>query len=356
MDLSQYQFSFGVHHQKNVIWIRFEYSILLKNNLKSRFPSAKWSPSNKAWYLPDFPSIREQLNLKIKVGENEISKINRINLDAYLAYKKQLQLKAYSENTQKVYLSEFSHLLSLIGDFPVENLTPEKLKNYFYYCVDQLKMKERKMNGKINAIKFYYEKVLHQPKMFFDIPRPKKPISLPKMLTPREIKILFGQIHNIKHLLALQLSYGMGLRVSEVVNLKWEHINSRERMVLIANSKGKKDRYVPLPESILPLLKNYYQKYHPKEYVLEGQYGGKYSKASVQHIFKSAMQKAGINKQIGVHGLRHSYATHLLQSGVDIRFIQDLLGHHSIKTTMVYTHVAPKELQKIKSPLDYLES
>lgn len=324
MNFSLYSFSFGEHKDKKVIWIRFPFSYELKNELKQRFPSAKWSQSQKAWYLPDLSAVRRELNLAPKKwGKQLISKIHPVNQPAFEQFIHQLQLKAYSPNTIKLYLSEFAHLLILLKDKPVNELTENRLRDYFLYCVNKLKMKERKMNGKINAIKFYYEKVLHHERMFFDIPRPKKPQTLPKMLSKKEVKKLFAQVHNKKHLLALQLCYGMGLRVSEVVGIKINHIDSHNMLVLIAGSKGKKDRYVNLPKSVLLLLREYYREYRPKEWLLEGQYGGQYSTSSVQAVFKRSMKKAGINKRIGVHGLRHSYATHLLESGADLRFIKE---------------------------------
>ena len=215
-------------------------------------------------------------------------------------------------------------------------------------------MKERKMNGKINAIKFYFEQVLNRPKLFYAIPRPKRPLTLPSMLSRGEIKRIFDIVKNKKHLLALQLCYGMGLRVSEVVNIKWEDFDKDRMQVKIKAAKGKKDRYVPLPKTILSLLAEYYNIYKSEIYVFEGQYGNKYSKSSLQQVFRRAMDKAGIHKKIGIHGLRHSYATHLLEAGADMRFIQELLGHNSIKTTQIYTKVTNQSLSKISSPLDFL--
>lgn len=357
MNLKNYNFAEGTHRNKKVIWVKFEYKHTLKTALKIRFPSAKWSRSNKTWYLPDLPAVRTALNISQKNIEDKwIQDIHPVNQKAMIDFINQLKLKAYSKNTIRVYCGELKHLLLLINNHPIEKLTPEKLKSYFLYCLKKEKMKERKLNGKINAIKFYFEHVLHRDRMFFDIPRPKKPSTLPKTLTQREIKNLFRQVNNVKHLLALKLCYGMGLRVSEVVNLKLEHINSKDKIVLIAAGKGKKDRYVPLPASVIPLLKAYYYEFKPKDYLLEGQYGGQYSKGSVQSIFRKAMKKAKINKKVGIHGLRHSYASHLLQTGTDIRVIQDLLGHYSIKTTMVYTNVTQQQLKQIKSPLDTLYS
>lgn len=355
MNFERYIFEPGIHKTKNVIWIAFSYEAKLKNELRKRFPSTKWSQTKKSWYLPDLPVVRTALKVSQQnPGSKILQHIHPVNKEAFINMRNQLHLKAYSPNTVRMYLSEFGHLLLLIRHVSIENLTTQKLKDYFLYCVHKEGLKERKMNGKINAIKFYFEQVLHQPKMFFDIPRPKKPSTLPKMLSKSEVKRLFAQVKNTKHLVALQLSYGMGLRVSEVVQLKINHIDSSRMKVLVAGAKGKKDRYVNLPDSILPLLRIYYKKYQPKKWLLEGAYGEQYSKSSVQAVFKKAMKKAKINKQIGVHGLRHSYATHLLEQGADIRFIQELLGHHSIKTTQVYTQVTSQNISKIKSPLDNL--
>lgn len=356
MNLEQYQFSIGTHRDKNVIWIRFDYSAERKKALRQRFPSARWSQGHKAWYLPDLKSVRYALGLNQKSPEQVyLNLVHPANQAALQQYIEQLKLKAYSLNTIRQYVSEFMHLLGLLQEKNVNDLSPARLKAYFLYCITTLKMKERKMNGKINAIKFYYEQVLHREKMFYDIPRPKTPQTLPKMLSKKEIKALFKQVTNKKHLLILKLCYGMGLRVSEIVNLKVNHIDSSRMLVLIAGAKGKKDRYVNLPESVLLLLRDYYKMYKPQEWLFEGQYGGQYSIRSVQTIFKNAMKKAKINKQIGIHGLRHSYATHLLEAGADLRFIQELLGHHSIKTTQIYTHITDKSKANIKSPLDFLD-
>lgn len=355
MDFSKYSFSFGTHRHKNVIWIAFAYDKQLVTELKAKFPSAKWSNTNRCWYLPDLKSVRDALKLpQQEWGERLFPQIHPVNKPELQAMINQLLLKAYSPNTIQLYTSEFARFLILLKNNQAKNLTPLRLKDYFLYCVKVEKIKETQLNGRINALKFYYEQVLHRERMFFDIPRPKKPLILPKMLSQKEIIRLFQQVQNPKHLLMLKLSYGMGLRVSEIVNLKIEHIDSSRMSVLIAGAKGKKDRYVPLPESVLELLRNYYKVHKPKVWLFEGQYGGQYSTRSVQQVFKTAMQKAGIKKTIGIHGLRHSYATHLLECGADIRFIQELLGHHSIKTTQIYTHITDVNKSKIKSPLDNL--
>ncbi len=175
---------------------------------------------------------------------------------------------------------------------------------------------------------------------------------LPKVINVANIKKLFEVTTNLKHLTMLKLCYGMGLRVSEVVNLKVTDIDSKNMQVLIERAKGKKDRYVNLPESVLEPLRAYYTEYKPKKYLFEGQYGEQYSIRSAQQVFKNALEKAKINKATGIHGLRHSFATHLMEYGTDTKFIQELMGHADIQTTMRYLHVSNQSIKKIISPLD----
>ncbi len=236
----------------------------------------------------------------------------------------------------------------------VNTLEGIKLRSYFLYCTNTLQLSENTLHSRINAIKFYFEQVLHKEKLFFEIPRPKKPLQLPKTISARDIKKLFEVTQNVKHNLMLKICYGMGLRVSEVVNIKITDIDSNTMQVFIERAKGKKDRYANLPESILEQLRAYYKLHKPQKYLFEGLQGEQYSIRSVQQVFKNAMKKAGINKVIGIHGLRHSFATHLLENGTDIKFIQELLGHNDIKTTMRYIHVSEQQLKNVKSPLDNL--
>ena len=335
MELHKYTFSLGKHRDHHVIWIKFKFSLELEENLKRNFPSVKWSSKQKSWYLPDLRPIREKLNIQLdEIGRKAILKIHPINQEPYIKMSEVLSLKAYSDNTKRTYLSEFSHLLIILSDYSINELTSEKLRDYFFYCVKKLKMKERKMNGKMNAVKFYFEQVLDKPKMFSEIPRPKRSLTFPKTLSKKEIKKVFEQAKNTKHLLAIKLCYGMGLKVSELENLKLEHINRDKMQVLIQGAKGKKDRYVLLLESILPLLTAYLKEYLPKVWLFEGPHGNAYSKSSFQKILKNVMKMAGIKKTIGIHGVRdYSYATHLLESGADLGFIRDLLRHNSKKRT-----------------------
>lgn len=356
MDLSNYKFQLIEHRKEPVILIFFEKNAKLIAELKNKYPNARWSATQKAWYLPDRNIYRSDFNLPQKIiGLEALQSIHPTNHPALQQFQEQLILKAYSPNTIRTYCLEFVQLLQILKQVPVQDLSPDRLRSYFLYCINTLKLSENHLHSRINAIKFYYEQVLHRDKMFFEIPRPKKPSLLPKVLGTKEIIKLFeAASQNTKHALMLKLVYGMGLRVSEIVQLKIQHIDSGRMQVLVQAAKGKKDRYVTLPESILNELRQYYIQYKPKEYLFEGVSGGQYALRSAQAVFKNAMNKAGIRKQIGIHSLRHSYATHLLEAGTDIAFIQQLLGHNDIKTTLLYTHVSKKDLSKIKSPLDFL--
>jgi len=351
-----YTFEPGTHKGKDVIWISFEYNPLLIAQLRNNF-KAYWSRSNKKWYVADISHYRELFGLGNKYFSqsklNEVSAENRKELQRYI---EQLQLKGYSPNTIKTYSNELIQLLKILKNRKVGDLTPEQLRAYFLYCVKDLKLSENLIHSRLNAVKFYYEQVLRREKMFLEIPRPKKPSILPKALSTSDIKKMLDVVRgNLKHQLLLKLCYGMGLRVSEVVKLKITEIDSHQMLVLVSHGKGKKDRYVNLPQSILELLREYYLQYRPKDYLFEGQNGGHYSVRSAQAVFKNAITKAKINKKVGIHGLRHSYATHLIEQGTDIRFVQDLLGHNSIKTTMIYTGITDVAKRKIKSPLDFIE-
>ena len=354
-NIQNYEFSVGKLYNKTVIFVRFPYNLQLKKEMKEKFSFAQWCVSLKCWYLPDINSIRKEVGLppNIEMGQGVIGQIHPVNLAAIKRMHGTLLLKAYSPNTIKTYCGEFSQLLYLLKNISVDTLTADRLRSYFLYCVTKLQLSENVIHSRMNAIKFYFEQVLRHEKIFFEeIPRPRKKSSLPKVISKNDIVKIFAHVENSKHLLMLKLCYGMGLRVSEIVNLKVTNIDSKRMLVHIEAAKGKKDRYVTLSSSILDDLRKYYRTYKPKVYLFEGQHGGQYAIRSMQAIFKKAMQNAKINKSVGIHGLRHSYATHLLECGTDMIFIQKLLGHKDIKTTEIYAKVSNRQLSNIKSPLD----
>lgn len=330
----------------------------MRNALKHFFPSARWSSTLRCWWVHDTQAVRSRLQLTKRAftGEDMTARMTEVNAREFRRYLDELYLKSYSANTIKTYAVEFAQLLYLLKYFPVTELTSERLRSYLLYCVKELKLSESQIHSRLNALKFYFENILKQEKFFFEIPQPKKVELLPKVLSTKEILRLFESLVNIKHRMMIKLCYGMGLRVSELANLRISDIDSDCMMVLVRCSKNKKDRYVPFPESILLELRAYYLLYKPVDYLFEGQYGGQISVRTIQSVFKTALRKAKINKKVGIHGLRHSYATHLLEYGTDMRFIQKLLGHSHISTTEIYAKVSNRILSKIQSPLDKINS
>ena len=283
--------------------------------------------------------------------------MKEVNAHVLPLMKQRLVLKAYSCSTIRTYLNEMSQLLQSIHPVPADKLQPEHLRRYLIYCHEKLRLSENTLHSRINALKFYYEQVLHREKFFYEIPRPKKPLQLPKLLNDKELSALFNAMENKKHKAMLFTAYSAGLRVSEIVNLQIAHIDSGRMQILISQGKGKKDRYVNLSPVLLDILRQYIKEYKPRPrvYLFESeQTFTAYPVRTVQQIFSNAKQKAGIRKEVGVHSLRHSFATHLLDKGTDIKYIKDLLGHFNIKTTERYLHVSKKQLVNISSPFDDL--
>ena len=278
------------------------------------------------------------------------------NLRELKKFVEQLALKAYSPSTVRTYRNELMQLLQLLKTKPVTGLTPDDLRRYMVYVMKE-GLSENGAHSRLNALKFYFEQVLGREKFFWEIPRPKKPITLPNVLGEKEITRLFNALSNLKHKAILFTAYSAGLRVSEVVGLRIKDIDSDRMQIKIESAKGKKDRYVGLSPVLLDMLRSYYKKTRPapKTYLFEGEAGGeKYSSRSAQKVFQRAKEKAGIKKDVSFHSLRHSFATHLLEKGIDIRYIKDILGHFSILTTERYVHVSKKSLINIISPLDDL--
>jgi integrase/recombinase XerD len=292
-----------------------------------------------------------------KVGTCRPEKIQPVNAHVLPLMKQKLTLKAYSPSTIKTYLNEMAQLLHMIHHISADELNPELLRRYLVYCHEKLKLSENTLHSRINAMKFYYEQVLLREKFFFEIPRPKKPLLLPKLLNEKELSALFNTLENKKHKAMLFTAYSAGLRVSEIVNLKISNIDSGRMQILVARAKGKKDRYVNPSPILLDILRQYIVTYKPRPrlYLFESeQTFGAYPTRTVQQIFSNAKHKAGIRKEVGVHSLRHSFATHLLDKGTDIKYIKDLPGHFNIKTTERYLHVSKKQLVNITSPFDDL--
>jgi site-specific recombinase XerD len=349
-------YEIATHKGKQVIFLRFAYNVERNEQVK-KLVGVQWSASEKAWYVLDSALYREKFGLppKSTVSKKVAAQIHPVNQSALQKYIETLQLKAYSPSTIRTYQNEFAQLLYVLKSTNVDDIDAERLRGYFLYCTNTLKLSENTLHSRINAVKFYFEQVLKREKFFFEIPRPKKPSILPNVLAISQVEKLFSNLENLKHKTMLYLAYSAGLRVSEVVNLRVRDIHSERMVINIKGAKGKKDRTVALSEGILELLRKYYSVYKPKEWLFEGQYeGSPYSTRSLQQIFHRAKEKSKILQPVTFHSLRHSYATHLHERGTDIKLIQELLGHNDIKTTLRYVHVSNRTIENIVSPFDQL--
>jgi site-specific recombinase XerD len=353
-------------------------------------PGVRWSQTRKCWHLPmeektcctaiealkpfgepDTTALRAYLIKRKAIKatttpENDrpftaqrldpYRQISLHNLDELKRMMELLQLKAYSANTLRTYRAEMLVFLQHLQNQDADQLPIEKVRQYLLQCIQQ-GLSENTIHSRMNALKFYYEQVLKNEKFFVEIPRPKKPIQLPKLLNEQEISRLFNALKNKKHKALLFTCYSAGLRVSEVVHLKLADIDSERMQILVERGKGKKDRYVNLSPVLLDVLRSYILqcKTRPTVFLFESdQTHTAYPIRTVQQIFMNAKQSAGIRKEVGIHSLRHSFATHLLDKGTDIRYIKELLGHFDIKTTERYLHVSKQQLVNIVSPLDDL--
>lgn len=278
------------------------------------------------------------------------------NKDITLEMEQLLLQRNYSENTRKIYLSQFRSFY--YSAYYREGFGEEEIMSYLLY------LKEKKhslshQNQAINAIKFFLEKVHKGDRQFYDLQRPRTEHRLPVILSIEEVRSILKNICNNKHRMIIKLIYACGLRVGELVNLDITDVDSKRNRLHIRCGKGRKDRFSPLNEELIRDLRMYYREYKPVLFLFEGQnrqgeLPRRYSTSSIRQVFKRALKASGINKRIKLHGLRHAYATHLLEHGIDLRYIQTLLGHSSPKTTEIYTHVSTKKLDKIPSPIEFL--
>ena len=357
------------HREQEIISIEFEKKsdliLLMKTQLK-----ASWSQSKLFWYLPFSNENLMAINyLSISNYEIDYTKLNQtVNKESYYFYhialnesdyknitqfENYLKTNRYSESSISVYKSFIVFYLKYLKFKKITVINSTSVAQFnFDFIVSQNKSISYQ-NQAINALKNYFKYLKLDVEVTL-IERPRKEKRLPIILSSQEIKLLLENTNNLKHKTLLSLIYSAGLRISEAINLKITDIDSKRMIIHVKNAKGKKDRYTLLSEKILILLREYYTLYSPKKYLFEGQSSEQYSSKSAQVVLKKAAQRAKILKPITLHSLRHSFATHLLENGTDIRYIQNLLGHSSPKTTMIYTHVSEIAIQKIKNPFDSL--
>jgi site-specific recombinase XerD len=260
--------------------------------------------------------------------------------------------RRYSENTIRVYSSLFEEFINFYPDKAPKDITESDIRKYQDYLVKKRKISTSTQNQAINAIKFYYEKVLGREKGDYYIERPRKENRLPKIISETELLKLLKATENIKHKTIITMLYSSGIRRGELLNLRIHDLDFEKKIIFVSGGKGNKDRTTILADKAILVLKKYLEMYKPNYWLFEGLDRKPYSPTSVLSILKKSSLKAGLNKIVRPHMLRHSFATHMLEQGVDLRFIQTLLGHSSPKTTEIYTHVTKFSLAKIKSPFD----
>jgi len=274
---------------------------------------------------------------------------------AVTALEQTLMLKRYSWRTIKSYKNCFRQFIRHYDDIKPSQITRRQIDAYVFGLIKERNISESHQNQILSAIKMFYGTVIAQEEKVLNLFRPKKSQKLPKVLTEQEVTFLLRAVDNLKHRCILMLVYSAGLRLGEVINLRLLELQPEQNRLFVRGGKGKKDRCTLLSEKVWELLQQYIQIHQPLEWLFEGQTGGQYSERSVQEIFTRAKMKAMINPDATVHTLRHSFATHLLEKGVDLRYIQELLGHESSKTTEIYTHITHKGWNRIKSPIDDLK-
>ncbi len=265
-----------------------------------------------------------------------------------------LTVLRYSTSTHHSYHFMFREFLKQMYPKPLHQITKWDILQYQNHLVKVKKVSRSYQNQSVNAIKFYLEQVLGHDRQFFEIDRPKKIHRLPQVLSLSEVQKILKCTQNLKHKAILTTLYSSGLRVGELISLKIGDIDSASMRIWVREGKGVKDRITVLSPLLLQLLRAYYGDYKPKKYLFEGPNNKPYSASSVRKILARAVKKAGICKEVHTHTLRHSFATHLLENGTNLRYIQMLLGHTNPKTTEIYTHVSTKKLEEIKSPLDLM--
>lgn len=312
----------------------------------------KISANFQIYALRQFITMKYSLNSLYLYGYTHNLKFMDKNLnEVLLQFQSTLKIQRYSPNTIKSYLSAIKLLLFSLNKDPL-NINEADIEKFIQNKIKNGKISISFQKHLLGAIILFY-KVIYNKTFSIRYLYPKRQeTKIPSVLSKQEVKKIIDSTDNLKHKTILSVIYACGLRLSELINLKISDIDSKRMIITIRQSKGKKDRQAMLSENLLVNLRHYYKVYKPKKFLIEGQLSDQYSSRSVQQLFKLALLRANIKKHATVHTLRHSFATHLLESGTDIRYIQALLGHNSVKTTQIYTHVSASDITKIKSPFD----
>lgn len=349
----KFQKTSAVINNENFIELSIPWDPELLAKVRS-IPGRKWDKFRKLWLIPDNQLNQEMVHSICDLSLPDIPEKNEIfytmrSWQFYLI--QEINIRKYSRNTLKSYLFYNCELLDYCGKKP-ENINQSDIRVYLAHLASDKASAASSMNCAANALRFYYGVVLKK-KFIYDIPRAKKDKKLPTVFSKSEIKQILTAPDNPKHRLALNITYSAGLRVSETSRLKVSDIDFDRKLIHITGAKGRKDRTTILADQSTALINNYLADFKPKYWLFEGQNPkSPISIRTLQIVFEKAIKKTKIKKEAGIHSLRHSFATHLLESGTDLRIIQELLGHESSETTEIYTHVSNKTIKNVRSPLD----
>jgi integrase/recombinase XerD len=344
----------NISKHENELSVSFDYSQERISKIKS-IKGNRWNANDKIWSIPfteyNLAMLKELFKNEQK---NSDAENNSRNEELYKLMEEEIKLKGYSFKTKKSYLSHIKRFSSFINK-NLDEIVNQDVRQYSLFLLEERKVSHSYVNQAISSIRFLCNEVLRQNKIIEAMPRPKKEYKLPNVLSFQDVTKILMALKNEKHKTILFLTYSAGLRIGEVIKLKSQDIDSQRMLIHVVQGKGKKDRYTVLSEIALEQLRKYYKLYKPEIWLFPGQNAKEYiTERTVQRVFENACIAAKITKKATMNTLRHSFATHLLEGGIDLRYIQELLGHSSSKTTEIYTHVTQKSISNIQSPLDKL--
>jgi len=371
------QLDVTTHREVKVVLIKFTRDTVLEDAVR-KVSGVKWSKTHTSWYAPYSVKALNQIKSlfdpisKIDADLLKEKVLNQPSTEPYIPisagfilseeaqrktknYTYWLQSRRYSANTIKTYMDALKAFLKFYREKPVDAITNDDVIKFNNEFILKHKLSTSYQNQVVNAIKLFFKTIENRVIDIDKIHRPKREKLLPNVLSKEEIKQILNAHSNLKHKAMLSLIYSCGLRRSEVLNLKIADIDSKRNLIIIRQAKGKKDRIAPLSVKTIELLRSYFTACKPKVWLFEGQdKQTRYDESSLASVLKQALEKSKITKPVTLHWLRHSYATHLLENGTDLRYIQEILGHSRSTTTEIYTHVSNKSIQKVISPFDSL--
>ena len=361
------------YHGRTMIRLEFKYDTTIIEEIRA-IRGRVWSVMHKCWYVPDTPQTRERFGITLNLMKDDAGKVTggmdsyghqSTNLTAFeklpedvknklLEFRRWMEQHRYSEQTIRNYLNHLSQFFVYMRDVDLKEVTAADVVRFNHDVIIKLKLSVSYQRVVTGAIKLFYSHFFDHKMDIDRLDRPFREKTLPMVLSKEEVQRILKSAENLKHRTMLSTIYSCGLRRGELLGLKTVDLDRDRNLIRIVQAKGRKDRYVPFSEKLKGMLDQYFLAYNPKVYVFEGQTGGQYSARSIALVLEHAVAKSGVKKKVTLHTLRHSYATHVLDAGTDLRYIQEILGHSSPKTTMIYTHVSSRRIGEIRSPLDDL--